>query len=172
MDECHSAQSRGWVAVNTHTRKEATAIANLARQEFETYCPMMRRSVRHARRARDVLRPLFPGYLFVAVDPLTTRWRKIASTVGVRRLVIFGDELALLPDDFVASLRMREVDGAIVRPASDFKIGQPVRMAGGAFDGLVATIIDMDEKDRLVVLLDLLSRKVKVQVESSLVSAH
>ncbi len=166
------SRSREWVAVNTHARKEGTAIANLARQEFETYCPMLRRRVRHARRTRDVLRPLFPGYLFVAIDPEATRWRRIASTVGVRRLVIFGDEPALLPDDFVHGLRMREVDGAIVRPATDYKIGQPVRMAGGAFDGLVATIIDMDEKDRLVVLLDLLSRKVKVQVESSQISSH
>src|SRR5262245_49049228 len=27
-------------------------------------------------------------------------------------------------------------------------------MAGGAFDGLVATILELDEKDRLVVLMD------------------
>src|SRR5262245_44075955 len=114
VENWENARSRGWAAVNTHARKEGTAIANLARQEFETYCPMMRRRIRHARRARDVLRPLFTGYVFVAIDPAATRWRRIASTVGVRRLVIFGDEPALLPNDFIDSLRKREVDGAIV----------------------------------------------------------
>jgi hypothetical protein len=37
-------------------------------------------------------------------------------------------------------------------------------MAGGAFDGLVATVIGMGEKDRLTVLLQLLSRAVRVEL--------
>ena len=44
--------------------------------------------------------------------------------------------------------------------------GQQVRLAGGTFDGLVASILELDEKDRLVVLLELLRRPVKVKVDA------
>ena len=59
----------------------------------------------------NVLRPLFPGYVFVAVDPAQHRWRPILSTIGIRTLVRFGDRLGVLPPRFVESLRSYETDG-------------------------------------------------------------
>ena len=66
----------------------------------------------------------------------------------------------------VEGLQAREIDGAIVRPTSPYEPGQRVKMAGGAFDGLIATILEMDEKDRLVVLMDLLNRQTRVRVDA------
>lgn len=153
-----------WVAVNTHPHREHIALENLARQEFEAYCPMVERRVRHARRTMDVRRPLFPGYLFVRVDPNLRRWRPILSTYGVRNLVRFGERLSFLEDGLVECLKAREVEGVIVKPAEPYRVGQQVRMRGGPFDGLAATIIGMDEKDRLVVLMQLLNQSVNVKV--------
>ena len=67
------------------------------------------------------------------------------------------------------SLKGREVEGDL--PAeSPYRVGQQVRLAGGAFDGLVATIIETDEKDRLVVLLDFMNRGMRVKLTSELVT--
>jgi transcriptional antiterminator RfaH len=153
-----------WIVVNTQQHREQIALENLDRQAFSAYCPMMRTRVRHARRTQEVLRPLFPGYLFVHVNADVQRWRPILSTYGVRTVVCCGDRPSFLDDGFVEGLRAREIDGAIVRPASRYEPGQRVKMAGGAFDGLIATILEMDEKDRLVVLMDLLNRPTKVRV--------
>jgi transcriptional antiterminator RfaH len=163
------AQPSTWVVVNTQPHREHIALDNLARQEFQAYCPMMRKRVRHARRTQEVLRPLFPGYLFVRVNPDLQRWRPILSTYGVRTLVCCGDRPSFLDEGFIDGLKARELDGAIVRPASPYRPGQQVKMAGGAFDGLIATILEMDEKDRLVVLMDLLNRPTKVKVEAGCV---
>jgi transcriptional antiterminator RfaH len=92
------------------------------------------------------------------------------STFGVRTVVRCGDRLSLIDDAFIQSLKDREADGVIARPVSPYRVGQEVRMAGGAFDGLVATIIDMDEKDRLTVLMNLLNRPVKVKIEERQIS--
>ena len=165
------AQPGKWVVVNTHPHKESLAIENLQRQGFRTYCPMARRRIRHARREQDVLRPLFPGYVFTQVDTTLQRWRSIVSTFGVRSLVSFGDRLSFLQDDFIQALMFREVDGAIVRPTTPYAVGQQVRVSGGPFDGIVATIIELNEKDRLVVLLNLLKRPVRVKLETSDVAA-
>lgn len=165
-----SSATARWVAVAAHPHKERVALDNLARQGFPTYCPMLRVRVRHARKSQDLLRPLFPGYLFASVEPDQHRWRPILSTLGVRSLVRSGDRPSYLPDAFVRSLQAREVDGAIARPAVPFQVGQPVRLTSGSFAGLIATIIEMHERDRLVVLLGLLNRPVKVSVEASMLT--
>ena len=159
-----------WAVVNTHPHKERVALENLERQEFRPYCPLILRRRSHARRVSDVLRPLFPGYIFVRINPEVQQWRPMLSTHGVRTLVRCGDRLSLIEDGFIQSLRAREVEGVIARPESPYRVGQEVRLAGGAFDGLVATIIEMDDRDRLVVLMDLLNRPVKVKVDERQIS--
>jgi transcriptional antiterminator RfaH len=166
-----ASQPPRWLVVNTHPHKEHVALQNLAQQNFAAYCPLVRKQIKHARRSQTVLRPLFPSYIFVRVDFGMQRWRPILSTIGVRTLVRFGEQLGSLDDRFLQGLKAREVDGAIVRPQRPYAIGQQVRMAGGAFDGLIATIVELDEKDRLIVLMDLLNRTVKVKTESNNVAA-
>jgi transcriptional antiterminator RfaH len=152
----------GWVVANTQPNRERIALDNLSRQEFHAYCPLIRKRITHARRTQEVLRPLFPGYVFVKIDSLARSWRPILSTVGVRTLVRFGETPSFVEEDFIAELKAREVDGAVMRPGRPYRIGQEVRVAGGAFDGTVATIIEMDERDRMIVLMELLKRPVKV----------
>jgi transcriptional antiterminator RfaH len=118
----------------------------------------------------DVLRPLFPGYLFVEINPDQERWRSVLSTFGVRSVVRCGDKVSLLDDAFVQAIRARETDGVVSRPESPYRIGQQVRVSGGAFDGLVATIVEMREPDRLTVLMQLLNRAVKVSLDEGQIS--
>jgi transcriptional antiterminator RfaH len=164
-----TAAAGAWAVVNTQPHRERIALENLARQAFKAYCPLVRRSVRHARRVHDALRPLFPGYLFVHLSPQAPRWRPIMSTSGVRMLVRFGEQPAFIADDFIRELKSREIDGEIVRPAKSYMVGQRVEVARGSFSGLVGTIIEMDDRGRLVVLMNLLSRPVKVQVAARVV---
>jgi transcriptional antiterminator RfaH len=160
-----------WAVVNTQPYCERIALDNLARQEFAAYCPMVRRRVKHARRTKEILRPLFPCYFFVRLDPQTQRWRPIMSTFGVRMLVRFGEQPALIADGFIQELKSHEIDGEIVYPARSYKVGQRVEVATGSFSGLVGTIIKLGDKDRMVVLINLLSRHVKVQVAAGMLSA-
>jgi len=150
--------SANWVVVNTHPHREALALSNLERQEFTTYLPQIRKRIQVARRPREVLRPLFPGYIFVAVDPSPTQWRPLLSTYGVRRVLRCGDQLSLLDARFIGALRTRELDGAIERPPSPYQLGQSICIKEGPFEGLVAKIIGLEDKDRVAVLLELLSK--------------
>jgi transcriptional antiterminator RfaH len=170
-NKLYSSRDNKWIVVNTHPHKENLALRNLTRQQFFSYCPLIRKRIIHARRSQDVLRPLFPGYVFVQVDRDLSRWQPILSTIGVRALVRFGERLSFLDDGFVCCLRAREIGGAIVRPQHPFASGQEVRVSGGAFDGRVATIVTMDERDRLVVLMDILNRSVKVKVTAQNLAA-
>ena len=157
---------RSWIVVNTHPHKEAIAAANLQNQGFGTYCPVVRRRVRHARVSRDVVRPLFPGYVFVETGASGGLWRPVLSTLGVRALLRTGDEPSRLDPSFVSALRAQEVNGVVVATTQTFKQGQKVKVNEGPFDGTIATIIALDEKQRLVVLMDILNRPVRVQIDA------
>lgn len=166
----HSQLSPGekpWLVVATHPHKERLALLNLGNQHFEVYQPRVRRRVHHARRWQDVLRPLFPGYLFVRRSQQVEIWRSILSTYGVRSLVRCGERPSHLADDFIRCLKAREEDGVITRPAAPFAINQNVKLSSGPFDGLIARVIEFDETERVVVLLDLLSQSVRVKADVS-----
>ena len=122
-----SAPIAPWAVINTHPHREKLALENLRRQEFTAYCPMLRRRRSHARRVTSVLRPLFPGYLFVSTGINFGRWRPILSTYGVRSIVWNGQNISCIDHAFIAGLQKREVDGVIARPLAPFQRGQTVR---------------------------------------------
>lgn len=172
LDDPPSASAAAkWIAINTHPHREHTAVEHLTRQKFGVYCPMELRRIRHARRTQDVTRPLFPGYIFAQVAPDLTLWRPILSTIGVRAMIRYGDQPAFLDDAFIQGLRAREIDGVIAKPLRPYEVGQQVRLNGGPFDGLIATILEMDGRDRLTLLTSLLSQSVRMTVAVSSVRA-
>ena len=107
-------QSSQWYVVQTHPHAEAKAVWHLRRQAFETYLPRYLKKRRHARRVDSVAAPLFPCYLFVAVDMTTQRWRSIRSTIGVTRLVSDGDRPAAVPVGVLDALKRREDANGLV----------------------------------------------------------
>jgi transcriptional antiterminator RfaH len=165
-----SSPSRAWIAVNTNPHRERIVPEHLHRQALTAYCPTIRKRRSHARRVEMVLRPLFPGYLFVQANA-SLKWRPILTTHGVRAVVRAGEDLSFIDDALIAGLKAREVDGAVVRPPSPYRVGQEVRIAGGPFDGLIATILELDEKDRLLVLLDVIHRGIKVKLSGDMVTS-
>ena len=162
-----------WYVAHTQPHAEAKATAHLHRQGFEIYCPRYLKRRRHARRIETVAAPLFPRYVFVAVDIAVQRWRSIGSTVGVARLVCNGDEPTMVPTGVVEALKGREdLNGLIkLEHRSAFQPGDKVRILDGAFSSCLGLFEGMAERERIAILLDLLGRKVRVVLDSDLVAA-
>ena len=162
-----------WYVVQTQVNGEAKAAQNLLRQGFDIYLPRYLKRRRHARKVDFVARPLFPRYMFVAIDMATQRWRSIQSTFGVSRLVCNGDDPALVPEGVVRALRAREDDKGFVkmdaRPA--FAPGDKVRVLAGAFMDSAGLFNGLADHDRVSILLDMLGRKVRVLLDADLVAA-
>ncbi|MFV2035139.1 MAG: transcriptional activator RfaH [Halocynthiibacter sp.] len=156
--------SLAWAVASTHPSREHVALQNLTRQGFTAYCPMVRKRIRHARRVEEVLRPVFPGYVFIQIDVDQTQWRPILSTIGIRTLISFGSKLGLLDVEFVQGLKERECAGAVDMDKRPFAAGQKVQLVGGPMDGVLATVLSVEARDRIVVLMELLKRSVRVSV--------
>ena len=164
----------GWYCVHTLPRAEATALANLRRQGFEAWLPRYRRARRHARRTDQVAAPLFPGYLFLALDPATTPWRAINGTFGCRYLICHGDRPAALPPGFVAGLRAEaDIDGFLPArdPLARLMPGDAVRIIEGPLGDLVGRLQALSDSERVILLLDVLGRQVRVTLPRTAVDA-
>jgi transcriptional antiterminator RfaH len=145
---------------------------HLTNQGFTTYLPRYRRRVRHARRNEIVLRPLFPGYLFVNLDPERCRWRSINGTVGVREILTNGDTPLAVPDRIIDEIRAREDEsGAVKLVAPTFARGQVVRLLEGPMADVNGLFEEMRDENRVVLLVSLLGRKVRMQVPAAAVAA-
>lgn len=157
---------RRWYVAQTHSHAEAKAISHLRRQGFEVYLPQYRKTRRHARRLERVRAPLFPGYLFVAIDIARERWRAIRSTVGIRSLICDGEAPLAVPDGIVDDIRAREDrDGLVDIPAPPpFAPGETVRITDGPMRDQVGLFDCATDQDRVVVLLTLLGRQVRLPV--------
>ncbi len=162
-----------WYVAYTQPTAERRVAGHLERQGFDAYLPLCRQIRRHARREETVLRPLFPRYVFVALDLEADRWRSVNGTVGVSRLVCQGERPAALPDGVVESLRDGEIDGGVV-PLSQlvlFDAGARLRVLDGAFAGQTGTYRGMTGAERVVLLFDLIGRQVRVAVPIHAVEA-
>jgi transcriptional antiterminator RfaH len=165
--------ARRWYVVETHPHAEAKAVAHLIRQGFETYFPRYKKRRSHARRVETVAAPLFPRYLFVAIDRTTQRWRAIKSTFGVARLIAQGDDPTPLADQVIEGLRRREDAAGFVRlePHFDFAPGDTIRVLNGAFEACLGLCEGIADRDRVAILLDFLGRKVRIVLDAATVAA-
>jgi transcriptional antiterminator RfaH len=162
VDQC-------WYVVHTQPHHEVRAEINLCRQGFATYLPRYQRTRRHARRTETVVRPLFPRYLFVAIDLTRDRWRAIHSTFGVSHLVQAGDEPLSVPPGVVDEIRAREDGNGLVKLGLPPSVGpgSTVRLIDGIFQDAKGVLERVADDRRVAVLLQLLGREVRVFVPAA-----
>lgn len=161
-----------WHVAHTHPHAETRAACHLQRQGFATYLPRYLKRRRHARKVETVPAPLFPRYLFVAIDVTAQRWRSIQSTVGVSHLVCHGGEPAAIDASVIDHLRQRESDGFVQLPVRPpFRPGEPVRILDGAFASCLGLYEGMRDDERVALLLDFLGRKVRIVLDLDAVIA-
>ncbi len=157
-----------WFAVRTKPRQELYAKEQFNRQGFEVYLPLTLVLISHARKKGWVERPFFPGYLFLNLMPKERRWTTIAGTYGAIGAVSFGIHYPPVPNEIVDTLKGHENENEVIlcesRPGAPFRPEQRVRIVDGSMKGLEGTFMLMSGKERVQVMLDLLSRSVNVQL--------
>jgi transcriptional antiterminator RfaH len=164
---------RCWYVVHTKPNEELRAAHHLSRQRFSVYLPRYTATRRHARKTDTVIRPLFPRYLFIALDLARDRWRSIQSTFGVVGLVMSGDAPVPLPAQALEAIRAREdVRGCVkLGLAAGLNIGSEVKLLEGIFADHSGVLDRIADERRVAVLVQLLGRQVRVFVNAENVSA-
>lgn len=160
-----------WYLVQTKARQETVAEANLLRQEFTVFLPLISRAKRKQGKWQDINEPLFPGYLFIQVDLQQQNTAPVRSTVGVLKIVRFGTEPQVVPDEVIQEICKRMQLQQQEKPALPFTPGQAVAVTEGCFRGVEAIFLAEQGTDRVQLLLDMLGRNNPVTLQRNQVSS-
>lgn len=154
-----------WYLIHTKPRQEKCALLNLEQQGYECYLPILPSEKLRQGLLTVVDEPLFPRYLFIRLDKgeSAKSWSPIRSTKGVSRLVSFGVEPAKVDGRLVEMLRAQE-NTIQEQPQRLFTPGERVMVTGGAFAGVEAIYQMRDGESRVMVLIELLSKPVRMSV--------
>lgn len=145
-----------WIVVITKGGQERLVATRLRGIGFEVYLPM--RLVVGPKKGSYPL-PVFPRHLFARVTLDAERWQQIFTTVGITRVLCSPDRPMGVRDDFMNTIRGREVDGYLhliprpkFQPEKVFPKGdrrRQVRTHADVVDMLLSEVID----DRRAALL-------------------
>ncbi len=155
---------RNWYLIHTKIRQERVALENLERQGFECFLPLIRAEKLRQSQLQVIQEALFPRYLFIRLSSglESQSWSPIRSTVGVSRLVTFGQTPAKIDDTLVSELRAKSASAEVL--LRHFEPGEQVVVTNGPFVGVEAIYQMTDGEGRVMVLLNMLSKPVKMTV--------
>ena len=149
-----------WIVAQTIARRENVAARYIVNAGLEVFDPKVSM---HGR-----IVALFPGYLFVRI---VDHWRIVAKTAGVLSLIMSGEKPARCPEREIDKIKAMMHNGLVRLPlpkkTAPFTAGQDVRIVSGPFCGFDAIYDGMNKHERECVLLEILGRKVRVEIASS-----
>ncbi len=121
-----------WYLMQTKAGQERRAQVQVALIAEDVLLPLIRTAVRRWGAVTESVAPLFPCYLFARFD-FESEWRSVRYARGVRTVVCFGTEPAVVPDWIIVDFKERCAQGPLEllrRPLSE---GERVRVIGGPF---------------------------------------
>jgi transcriptional antiterminator RfaH len=139
--ECGSLQ---WFCIQTHPQAERWAIANLRRQGYDAWLPLI--AVQRPDRVTPSIRhtveiPLWTSYAFVRFDAQHDPWQPIKSTYGVRRLL--GDATCPRPVSADVLDHARAVMEATSYPTSGLVVGAACSVLLGPLAGISGVVVNL-----------------------------
>jgi transcriptional antiterminator RfaH len=160
-----------WYLIRTKTGGERIAQKQLQGVVERTLLPLGNMQVRQRDRTFQRIAPVFPCYLF-AFFCLGSTARQIRYTPGVRDVVRFGEQAAVVPvwviDELVARCDQGPVD--LSKPA--FSKGTPVKVLSGPFQELRAVFDGyLSGAERVAVLLSIMNAERRVVMPANMVIA-
>ena len=157
-----------WFCLKAQPKREHLAATALRRQfHVECFSPRLRFRKMTQRGPVWFVEAMFPGYLF-AKFVYSEQHRAVESSHGIRGIVHFGDRLATLSETIVVALQSRVGAEEVVTVDSSIKIGQPVQITEGPFQGLEVVVTHLlPAKERIRVLLEFLGRSLETEISTA-----
>lgn len=149
-----------WYLLQCKPRQDSRAELNLEHQQYTVFRPQICSKRLAGETRSNNLEALFPGYLFIALSQ-EDNWGPLRSTRGVQRIVSFNNTPLKVPDHVIEHLHER---CRTYQPAPVLAPGDTVQIVQGPLNTLEGIFLSMDGHERVVVLLQLLSRENQVRV--------
>jgi transcriptional antiterminator RfaH len=158
-----------WYLLRTKAGEESRAYAQVRRLAADVALPLAKVRVYRWGRLVESVAPLFPCYLFALFD-LTREYGRIRYTRGLRDVVRFGGQPAIVPEWTISELKRRCAAGPVELPTRELLRGQRVRVAAGPFrdfEGIFERPLSGGE--RIAILLSVVGGGVRTLLPATMV---
>ncbi len=153
-----------WYAVYTKPRREGIVADSLRNAGLEVFDPKLKQRKYMNGVYRDIIGPLFPSYIFVKFEPITTSWM-IKYTRGVRKIV-GNDSPWPVSDEIINLIKSQEESGVITIKPPELRRGDKVTIKDGPLQGL-SGIFEKEAtgEERVILLLTAIEYQARVVVD-------
>jgi transcriptional antiterminator RfaH len=171
-DKSGAKNSLSWYAIYTHPKQEDRADRNLRAWQVETFFPTIkvRRFSNYTNKARFVIKPLFPRYIFARFR-VNEFFQKVCFTRGVNSIVSFGPHAPIpVENEMITVIQSRRNEEGFIRLGESFQPHDKVVINYGPFRDLIG-IFEQETTDarRVSVLLATVSYQGRLIVEKDFV---
>jgi len=156
-----------WYAVSTRSRQEKIAASTLEALGITHFLPLQAQKRQWSDRVQTIHAPLFPGYLFVHIDPWSSVRLNVLKTPGIARFV--SDNTGPLPiqNSEIDDIRRLVEGGVDLVPHPFLKQGDRVRVVRGALAGVQGILTRIGPRLRMVISIEVIHRSLAITVSQN-----
>jgi transcription antitermination factor NusG len=153
-----------WYALRTRSRHEKMVSEQLQKQGIESFLPLVKRTNKWTDRTKEVELPVFSGYSFVRMVFSSPDRVRVLQTHGVAGFVGIKNVGIAIPDSEIEDIRTLLASGVPFQDRMFLRVGQRVRIRGGALDGVEGILSAHDKDQSLVISVELIQRSLSVRI--------
>jgi transcription antitermination factor NusG len=160
-----AAEESRWYALHTRARHEKAVERRLRDQGMEMFLPASVQTHRWSDRTKKVEVPLFSCYVFVRCTLSAADRTRVYQVEGVHGFVGTRGSTLPIPDEQIESIRKVLTQTAPWRSYPFLKVGQRVRIRGGAMDGVEGVFLSENGDHSLIISVDAIQRSMAVRID-------
>lgn len=153
-----------WIVVRSKPRSEKIAYDQLLEKGIEAYLPLLKERRKWSDRKKWVEFPLFSSYLFANIELKNSIF--VLQTHGVSSLVKFGEEIAIVQENIIKTIKLAIDGGYQLTPTEYFIAGNEVEVIEGPMKGVKGIIVQLKGKDRLIIKIDAIQQALSINIDS------
>ncbi len=158
-------QKPRWYAIRTRSRHEKVAANELAERGVQCFLPLVTSVRQWSDRRTQIEMPLFPGYAFVRVTYFSGERLRVLQATGVAGFVGPNPAAVAIPDEQIEAIGTVLVRKVAVTEHPFLKVGQRIRIRGGALKGVEGILVAVNGSRNLVISLEPIQRSLSIKLD-------
>jgi transcription antitermination factor NusG len=154
-----------WFAVQTRPRHERKVSTGLGEKGIQNFLPLHRERRRWSDRHQWVESPLFSQYLFVRLPMSLDSRVRVLQTAGIIHFVGALGRGTPIPEEQIEALRAIVANAIPATPHEFLRVGERVRIRGGALEGIEGILTAIRNERRLVLSVELIQKSVAICID-------
>jgi transcription termination/antitermination protein NusG len=157
--------NRNWYALFVRSRHEFVASDQLQKRGVEVLLPSLTKMRRWSDRGKAVRFPLFPGYIFVYIQPNAETMLNVVRTSGTVSFVCHepGHPVPVDPQEIQTLKRMLDA-GDHLDTYPHLCVGERVTVMRGPLTGVEGLLMKKDDQHLFLVNINILGRSVGMRI--------